>query len=250
LGFLIALQFLTRIPVTINTTLEENVLARSMIYYPLVGLFIGGLTALVQLLFSFVFSAPVADLAAIVFLVSITGNLHLDGLMDTADGLLSGKPREEALRIMRDSRVGSHGVIVGFLILLAKYVLLTQIPSSGKPLALLLMPLFGRWSLVYAAALFPYLRKGQGAGSFTQNVGKRELLLASAITFGVYALVPILLLPPTKNLLLPPAILAGTAAFGSYIYKKLGGMTGDTMGAMNEFTEVLFLLISFPLLFK
>lgn len=236
-----------------------------MIYYPVVGLFIGGLAALVQLLFSFIFAAPVADLAAIVFLVIFTGNLHLDGLMDTADGLFSGKPPQEALQIMRDSRVGSHGVVAGFLLLLAKFVLLTQVPLLFKPVVLFLMPLFGRWSLVYAAALFPYLRKEQGAGSFTRHVGKRELALASAFSLIAYTfiLIPFLSLSApsraisflpapllTKALLLPFLVLAGTAALGYYLFKKLGGMTGDTMGAMNEGTELLFLLLALALLFK
>lgn len=111
LEFLLALQFLTRVPVAIRSPVGERQLAWAMAYFPLVGLLLGSFTAAIYTLLSFVLAAPVCDLISLGFLSIITGNMHVDGLMDAADGLSSGKQREVVLAIMRDSRVGSHGAM-------------------------------------------------------------------------------------------------------------------------------------------
>src|SRR5689334_10415915 len=117
-NLLLALQFLTRIPVTIRGDVSAEDMARSMALFPLVGLLIGALAAGLHTLASFAFAPSVCDLIAIIFVIAITGNLHGDGLMDTADGFFSGKPRERMLEIMHDSRAGAHGVMAGACLLL------------------------------------------------------------------------------------------------------------------------------------
>lgn len=233
---LLALQFLTRIPVTVRSPVQERDMAGSMAYFPLIGLLLGALAAGANTLLSTLFSPPVSDLFSIVFLVLITGNMHTDGLMDAADGLFSGKPAERALEIMKDSRVGSHGVTAGVLVLLSKFVLLWQLPQEAKAAALVLFPALGRWSQVYAAAAHPYARPGGGTGGFTEHVGTRQVLLASAITLAAAAV----LLGP-KGAVPAFAALLGTMALGRFITRKIGGMTGDTLGAINESVEVLAL---------
>ena len=235
--FLLALQFLTRIPVNIRGTVTEQKIARSMAYYPLVGLLVGALAALLHLLLSNITAGMVADLASIALLVLITGNLHLDGLMDTADGLGSGKPREQMLEIMRDSRVGSHGVVAGILTLLSKVVLLSQIPAEHKFTVLLLFPVVGRWSMVCAATLYPYARS-QGVGTFTAYQGKRELIIASLITLILLAYFLRL-----GSIFLAVSVLVGTVLFGAYMMRRVGGMTGDLFGAINESIELLALFV-------
>lgn len=235
MGFLLALQFLTRVPVTIRQPVEEKDLGRAMAYFPLVGLLLGIFLAAVHGLFSLIFSPPGADLAIIILMVIVTGNMHVDGFMDTADSLFSGKPREVALEIMKDSRLGAHGVTAGCLLLLTKLMLLGEIPQEFKYFALTLFPLLGRWAQVYAAAFYPYVRKGQGKGksNFTSYVGTREVVWASVVT-----LVPIFLLLKAKGFILIGAILIAALIFGGYVYKRIGGITGDTLGAMNEWIEV------------
>lgn len=235
--FLLALQFLTRIPVHIRGTVTEQKIARSMVYYPLVGLFVGAAAALLHLLLSEVAAVAVADLASIVLLIVITGNMHLDGFMDTADGLGSGKPRERMLEIMRDSRVGAHGVVAGILIILAKVVLLGQIPSEHKFTVLLLFPVVARWSMVYVATVYRYART-QGLGTFTAFLGKRELLMASLITLAI-----VFYLLRLEGLFLVGSALAGTVLIGVYLVRRVGGMTGDLFGAVNESNEVLALFV-------
>lgn len=255
--FILALQFLTAIPVSIRGRVEDRNLARSMAYYPLVGLILGIIAALMYALISLKLPGPVSNLAVIVLMVMITGNLHLDGLMDTVDGIYSGRPRERILEIMKDSRVGSHGVVAGVLTLLAKYTLLWQIPHQTMLFTLVIVPALGRWSQVYGSAMFSYARAEGGTGTFTDMVGKRELFWSSvtvlaAIVIGFllqsgFLTVAVLNKEVVVTALVRSGALAGTvfvctAGLGRYISGKLGGLTGDTYGAINECVEVVSLL--------
>ncbi len=235
--FLLAVQFLTKIPVNVRGSVDEKRLARSMAYFSLTGVLLGACAAAIHALTSLVFTSQVSILAALAFLIMITGNLHGDGLMDTADGLFSGRPRERMLEIMRDSRVGSHGVTAGVLVLLVKFVLLGQIPETFQGVALILAVASGRWSQVYGAAFYPYARSTRGTGNFTVHVGFREIIYNSLTVL----LLTIFLLK-LHGFILLVAVLAGTALLEWYIAKRIGGITGDTLGATNECIEVLTLL--------
>ncbi|MHB8126371.1 MAG: adenosylcobinamide-GDP ribazoletransferase [Desulfitobacteriaceae bacterium] len=236
--FLLAVQFLTRIPVTYKGEVNDKKMARSMAFFSLVGLLLGALAAGLHALASLVFAVPVSNFIALVFLIFITGNLHGDGLMDTTDGFFSGRPRERMLEIMRDSRVGSHGVMAGILVFLAKFILLGEMPLGMQGIALILALALGRWSQVYGAALYPYARLTGGVGNFTAQVGYWELFFNS-----VTVIVLSIFLLKLQGLILLGAVLAGTALLEWYVSKKLGGITGDTLGATNECIEVLSLLV-------
>lgn len=263
--FLLALQFLTRVPVTVKGQVTAEDMARSMAWFPFIGLLLGLAAAAVHGLASMVFTGPVSDFLAIALVIIITGNMHTDGLMDTADGIFSGRPREGMLEIMKDSRVGAHGVVAGVLVILAKFVLLGQLPAEAKAPALILAPVLGRWAQVYGAAVFPYARTGGGTGSFTDTVGRRELFWASLtvvtvivgalFAFQMYILAGAAALLGSFatdssfiiGVLLDSAILAvlvfaGNAGLARYIAGKLGGLTGDTYGALSECIEVLVLM--------
>jgi adenosylcobinamide-GDP ribazoletransferase len=234
----IALQFLTRVPITVRGGVSTENMARSMACFPLIGLLLGASAALVHFLASYVFAGSVCDLIAVVFLLVITGNMHGDGLMDTADGFFSGKPRERILEIMHDSRVGAHGVIAGVCLVLAKFVLLGQIPAPLKGTALIMVPVLGRWVQVYAATLYPYVSGGGGTGSFASSVGLREIVLASAFTLGS----AVLLLGPLRGIGAAGSALAATVLLAQFANRRIGGITGDVLGALNECAEVSGLL--------
>jgi adenosylcobinamide-GDP ribazoletransferase len=238
MNLLIALQFLTRIPVTLKGGVSTEAMARSMAFFPLIGMVIGALAALIHFLCSFVFAGSVCDLIAVVFLIAVTGNMHGDGLMDTVDGFFSGKPRERILEIMHDSRVGAHGVMAGACLLLAKFVLLGQVAAPLKGAALVVVPVLGRWAQVYAATLYPYVSRDSGTGSFASFVGKREIALASAFALGS----ALLLLGPLKGLGSAGSALAATALLARFSSRRIGGITGDVLGALNECAEVSGLL--------
>ncbi len=237
--FLLALQFLTRVPVKLKEPFDGRDMARAAAYFPAVGLLLGTSAAAMNYFLSMALAPPVCDLFTVAFLAAVTGNMHGDGLMDTADGIFSGQSRDRILEIMKDSRVGSHGVTAGVTVLLAKFVLLGQLTQDEKIISLILAPALGRWAQVYAASAHPYVRPGGGTGSFTHYIGGRELFLASAIT-----LFPtIILLGVPGGSLLALAAIPGTVILGRYLAGKIGGMTGDTLGAVNECVEVLGLLI-------
>jgi adenosylcobinamide-GDP ribazoletransferase len=238
LNLLIALQFLTRIPITVRGGVSSENMARSMACFPLIGLLIGALAAAIHFLSSFALAGSVCDLIAVVFLIAITGNMHGDGLMDTADGFFSGKPRERILEIMHDSRVGAHGVIAGACLVLAKFVLLGQIPASSKGMALIVVPAFGRWAQVYAATLYPYVSGSSGTGAFVSCLGRREIALASGITLAA----AVLLLGPLKGIGAAGVVLGVTALLARSAHRKIGGITGDVLGALTECAEVAGLL--------
>lgn len=236
--FLLALQFLTRLPVSVKGEVDDKKMARSMSWFAVVGLLLGALGAGVNLLASLVFPVAVSNFLALAFLIMITGNLHGDGLMDTADGFFCGRSRDRMLEIMRDSLVGSHGVMAGILVITGKLVLLGQIPQGMQGLALVLALSLGRWSQVYGAAFYPYARSGGGVANFTFHVGYWELFFNSLTVLAVS-----LFFLNLKGLILLGAVLAGTAFLQLYASKKIGGITGDTLGATNECIELLSLAV-------
>ncbi|MEN8614556.1 adenosylcobinamide-GDP ribazoletransferase [Dehalogenimonas sp. THU2] len=243
MGFTLALQFLTRIPVTMASIGNDEVMARSMSYFAFIGLLIGGAAAGLHYLLYQGFSPAVANLGAIIFVIFLTGNLHGDGLMDTADGIFSGRPRERMLEIMKDSRVGSHGVMAGVLVILLRFVLLGEMDRTTVMMALVLAPVLGRWAQVYGAARYPYARSSGGTGSFTSHVGWRELGFNSFVAIGTA-----LVLLQVSGLVLFSAVLVGTVLFHGWVRSRLGGITGDTLGAASETIEILTLLMIVALL--
>jgi len=236
--FLLALQFLTRLPVAVSGVVDDRTMARSMAYFSLIGLLIGGGAAGVHYLLGLGFSATVANLGAVIFVIFVTGNLHGDGLMDTADAVFSGRPRERMLEIMKDSRVGSHGVTAGVLAVLLRVVLLGEMETAAQVTALVLAPALGRWAQVFGAARYPYARNNEGTGSFTVHVGWRELVLNSIVVIGLA-----LGFLKLSGLIVLGVALAGTLLLHGFIKGKLGGVTGDTLGAASEGVEILTLAV-------
>jgi adenosylcobinamide-GDP ribazoletransferase len=237
--FFQALSFLTILPVGKILPSEEKELARSMAFFPLVGLVIGLLLALGYYLLSFLFPKPLVLWLTIGLLAFLTRGLHLDGFADTMDGLASGGTREKILEVMRDSRIGAFGVISLILLIGSKYLALDQIPNPSIPYSLLLMTVMGRNSMVLVCYRSPYARFGEGLGkSFTENLRTRETAFSLVSAFGIA-----LLLMGVKGILVFLGICLFSLGYRFFFVKKLGGVTGDILGAANELTELLCLLI-------
>ncbi|KPV56855.1 cobalamin biosynthesis protein CobS [Paenibacillus sp. A3] len=257
-----AFQFLTRLPVPVKLDYHDALFRRSVVFYPLVGLVLGLIAAAVGLLLTSLLPPLPAAALLLGIWVLLTGALHLDGLMDTADGILSHRSRERMLEIMKDSRVGAMGVIAAVLVLLLKWSLLTELlpaavtGSQGKLwLLLALVPLWTRWYMVVAIACWPYARQaGSGMGGFFRGVGAGHaagsglvaLLLSLCVVaageaFGGLTL-PFWHMVGIVGILLAVTIGAGVLMSVS-IHRKLGGLTGDTYGAMNELLEAALLLV-------
>jgi adenosylcobinamide-GDP ribazoletransferase len=239
--FPLALTFLTKLPWPWRGPAEAESLARSMFWFPWVGallglMFWGAWSGLHHIL-----PAPVAAALLLAFTVVITGGLHLDGLADTIDGLGGGHTPADALRIMKDSRVGAFGVISLILALLVKFALfLALAPTSDRAAALLLYPVLSRWGMVLLAYLSPYARPEGGLGQ-AMTLGVSSRVLASAtLSAGVLSLI----IFGFAGLVLLAAV-GGAVWLGSwYFQRRLGGITGDILGATNEILEVLVLTIA------
>lgn len=240
MGFLAAVQFLTVIPLRRDVTPKE--LGRSLVYFPVVGLGIGAILFGLDSLFALFLPVALGSALLIVALVLLTGANHLDGFIDTCDGMVAGRSPHERLAIMRDSRVGGFGVVGVFCLLLVKYVSLLFLPGAWRLAALLLMPTLGRWAMVYAITAFPSARTEGLGQAFKEQAKWWQLVIATLIAIALSVALMKLL-----GLALMAAIWLTIIIAAAYLRKKLGGLNGDTYGAINEVIEV-FVLILVPLL--
>jgi adenosylcobinamide-GDP ribazoletransferase len=174
----------------------------------------------------------------VVALVLLTGGLHVDGLMDTCDGLFGGATRERKLEIMRDSRVGSFGVLAGACVLLLKFAFFASLREHSLPLALLVILPSARWAMVLALCIFPSARSTGLGAAFHQAVTTERLVLASIV-----ALTIVLIAGQWIGLIVWATTSATTLMLGFWITRNLGGLTGDSYGAIEEVVEVVALLV-------
>ncbi|GAC1625173.1 MAG: hypothetical protein NVS4B9_16670 [Ktedonobacteraceae bacterium] len=183
---------------------------------------------------------PPLVLAALLVLglVLLTGGLHLDGLMDTCDGIFGGNGRERKLEIMRDSRVGSFGVLGGACILLLKFALFASLDIHLLPVALLSVLPVARWGMICAVRQFPGARPTGLGSAFRQTVSLPRLLVAA-----VSSLIVALLVAHMAGLVLWVAGTLVALLIGVWATHHLGGLTGDIYGAIAEVTEVSLLLL-------
>ncbi|MFD0620586.1 adenosylcobinamide-GDP ribazoletransferase [Paenibacillus sp. GCM10027629] len=249
-----AFQFLSRLPLPIQIHYSKEVFARSVVFYPLVGAVLGGLVWGFGYGSSLLFPLVLAAVLTLVWTVSLTGALHIDGLMDTADGILSHRPREQMLEIMKDSRVGAMGVIVCVLAMLLKAVIFYTLLDQKWSWEIVLPFIWSRWFMVIGMAAFPYARKESGLGSYFKGVGARHVTGATLMAVVVSVLIWIgtamwggIGTITTSDGLSIVWIGMGALLLGMIIARsmanKLGGLTGDTYGALNECLEILLLLI-------
>jgi adenosylcobinamide-GDP ribazoletransferase len=239
-SFLLAWQFLTILPSgKKDAEASPEVLGRSMAYYPLVGLLIGSILWAAYWVVSHVFPRTLCDGLAILLLAIITGAFHLDGLADTLDGMAAGKTAEERLRIMKDHRVGTFGAVGLVLVLGIKFLALNSLPEEVIGKTLMAALALSRWSMVQLTYRSPYARPEGGLGRvFKENVKRREMALATAFSL----IIAVFLLRFWGAVLW---LAVGVSALGIQLLfqKKIGGITGDILGAANETHEVLVLLM-------
>lgn len=236
-SFRLALSFLTILPVYKKMASSEE-LARSVSYYPLIGLLLGLSAAGINVVLHNVGLRLTSDVLSLVTIITLTGGLHLDGLMDTADGLLSGKNRDKQLEIMKDSRVGAMGVLALGMVLLLKTTFLFEINFDLKLTTFILMPVAGRWAMVYAITRYPYARPSGGLGNCLKQAGAFQFIAAS-----ITLLLTCIGLAGLHGLVIILVILLATMIITRTIYKRLGGMTGDTYGATGELIETWTIFI-------
>lgn len=235
-SFLIALQFLTIIPITYSFIASDKQLGFSAFFYPLVGLIIGGILVISSVVFEYSdLSAAIQAAMVLVIWVLLTGGLHLDGLADCADAWVGGLgSQQRSLDIMKDPAAGPVAVVILVLLLLIKWLTIRLVLETQQHEILLLVPMLGRASVLILMLSIPYVRE-EGLGSkIISYLPKKAIKTLSSfcILCGVYFLGS-----------LPVIFMGGMLLMVGYHSKRrLGGVTGDVYGASVELVEIIILL--------
>jgi len=229
-----AIRFLTIIPVPGVPSVRTSLLANATACFPLVGVLIGALLALVGLATNWLWDDGVRAVAIVVTWGVVTAGLHLDGLSDTFDGVMSWRPRERKLEIMRDSRMGVMGALALAAILGLKAALLYT-TSAWAP-ALLLAPALGRWAMCYGLCRYPSAR-ANGLGATVQAQSEPTTLRGATMIAAVAALV----IAGPRGVVALALVWLVARALARWWARDLGGLTGDTYGALCEIGEVVAL---------
>ncbi len=242
--FAAAIGFLTRLPAGRNSAFDAKDVARSERWFPLVGGLLGGISVAALWPLSRVFPPLVTAVLIVAIDAALTGAMHFDGLADTADGFGGGRTCADVLRIMRDHAIGSYGAIALALVIALKVGAIATLADTGQAVpGLLLAPVLGRWSAVVLSATEAYARQPEddgpnSVGSPTRFVGRRELVIATVTAVILAAVVG-------RWFGGAGLLLVGVASigWGWCCRRRIGGVTGDTLGAGIEISECLVLLL-------
>jgi len=256
MSFFAALQFLTIIPTPVS--FDEGLsnptrvavpssapipayewaaqVGRAITYFPVVGFIIGIILALLYYMLRSVLPFQVVSILIVAALAIITGAHHLDGLIDTFDGMAAGKTREERLAIMSDTRVGAFGITAVCLLLLIKYAALS---AALTPSLLITFPVISRWALTGAMLIFPPAKTSGAGFAVKSNAGWPGYAVATLIAL----LISVLLNGLVTGTVLIACLLVLVCCSGLIFSRLYGGLTGDSYGALVEIGEVLALLL-------
>jgi adenosylcobinamide-GDP ribazoletransferase len=238
--FFIALQFFTRVPIPRWVGFEPHWLHHASRYFPLVGLVVAAITAAVYWSAALVLPPAVAALLSTAAGIYLTGAFHEDGFADTCDGLGGGVTRERALEIMKDSRIGAYGAIGIVLMLAVKCAALAHLPPQSAVAALCIAHPLSRLMAASLIWRMDYARAEGKAKPMAQQMTGTEFAIATAC-----CLPPLLLLAPLGWMAVGSgiaAMLLVTLWFARKLHQRLGGYTGDCLGAVQQLTEAVFYL--------
>ena len=234
-GLISALQFITILPLGKGKSFDPP---KMVPYFPLVGILLGLAVAAFDAIVVRFWTAPVVALLDIILLAVLTGALHIDGLGDTADGLLGPRERDKALEIMKDSRLGTMGLVAVLFGLAIKWSGIAHL-STHRGLFLIMIPAYARAGILFGMRYLPYGRPdGMGKPFFHEKLSWMRF-------WGLLLPIGLSLLLGLKALWvnLAFAIIIGSILF--FYKKRMGCITGDMLGAMTELTEAgLFLMAS------
>ncbi len=239
-NFLLSLQFLTIINIKDNITIYEDRLGKAVIFFPVVGVLIGLILIITLRSLSLWLPIALTDAFILIALLIITGGLHIDGFADTVDGFAGGKNKDDILRIMKDSRIGTFGVVGIVMLLLTKYLSIYSLQEDTKYLVLITMPVIGRWSVLPMGLFFKYARIEGGTGKiFAESIRLKEFIIGTIMALAI--IIPLFRL---KGFLMFAVIFIITLLIGRYSKRKINGITGDVFGATIEINELIILILS------
>jgi adenosylcobinamide-GDP ribazoletransferase len=236
--FLSAAQFLTRIPVP-SQPYEADSLARSVKFFPLVGMAVGSGAALLHILLAPHLPRLAAAFMVLVYLVLVTGGLHEDGLADTADGFGGGANREQILLILRDSRIGSYGGIALTLSLVGRLLLIASLPLTQVPHYLIAARILCQWTTLPLSYFLASARSSDPQQIAGQGARIARLTSAGTLIGGtIFCFTVVALLLKTRAIAPILSTVVLTCITALYYMKRIGGITGDCFGATNQLSEI------------
>lgn len=240
--FLTALTFFTRIPSPVKFNYQPEMARQCIKYLPLIGFLVASISLVVYWIGIWLFNVNIAVLLSLIASVLITGAFHEDGFIDACDGLGGGWQRDDVLRIMQDSRVGAFGVIGFVLLFLLKFEVLIALPQNLFSLGLLVAHPLSRFVAVSLVQTLPYLRKEKEGKSFAvaQPMTKSAFLIAF-----IFGLIPLFILDTTTAITAVLLSLFVRWWIGRYLFRRLGGYTGDCLGWTQQIVETLTYLVIF-----
>lgn len=237
--FFTALAFYTRIPCYKFCDYSAENIRDCVKFLPVIGWIVGAFSGLVFMLSLYIFPATIAILLSMISTILLTGAFHEDGFADFCDGFGGGFGKEQILRIMKDSTVGAYAVIGTICILALKYLTLFNINYKTLPIILIAAHSISRFNSITIIFTHEYVRKNDNTGKSHEKAEKYSLF--SIIIMLLLALFPMFLLDLKYLLILIPIFII-RQLFASYIKRKIGGYSGDCLGALQQISEVVFYL--------
>lgn len=236
------LQFMTRIPINKSLSCSEEDFKRGSIFMPIVGLTVGVFQFLIFYLFNIFAPSRITSMMIVLGGIFITGGFHMDGLGDTCDGFFAFKGgKEKIIEIMKDSRIGTYACIGIVVDILLKYACYAYIIEYKRFYGIILAPMLGRFFIEFLS-LIGKRAKEKGSGNlFIGNVGKMQFLW-SFIIIGLSFTAFYKYIGLWNLLLLLCILLIVALLFNSLCNEKIGGVTGDSLGAINEIAEMVCLI--------
>jgi adenosylcobinamide-GDP ribazoletransferase len=239
--FLLALQFLTRLRLPLQVEFTPQAQAASPRWYAGAGVVVGVMAGLVYWIAAGMFPPVVAVLLAVTAQLLITGGLHEDGFADACDGLGGFRPRERVLEIMRDSRIGTYGVLGLGMMLGGRVATLSAMPGLAVPFVMIAAHAASRAAMLWVMASAPYARDQGAATGLAERLDQRAVVTCFATA--ALALLPLLFVLPLMAMLLGLfGLAAGYYAMRRRFEERLGGYTGDCLGAVQQCAEIGFYL--------
>ncbi|WP_300329575.1 adenosylcobinamide-GDP ribazoletransferase [Fusobacterium sp.] len=260
-GLVLLFKFMTRLPIPMEPKFDSEEMGKSMKFFPVIGMVIGIILYLFYILLGRFIHSPYILAGTLVLIeIAITGAMHLDGLSDTFDGIFSYRSKQKMLEIMKDSRIGANGAIALIMYFILKVLLLAGIETEyafdlgnifsgnfqmrGMGLALLIMPVIARANSVLNCGLVQYAKASGSAKDLVDQTDRKAVTLSIFISL-IYCLVVQVLLFRSYNPIYIVNIVFVTHVLGAYFAKlmerKIGGITGDTLGAVLELSQIVVL---------
>ncbi|MGL4307660.1 MAG: adenosylcobinamide-GDP ribazoletransferase [Cetobacterium sp.] len=250
-GLVLLFKFMTRLPFPWEPKFDSEALGKSMKWFPIVGMIIGLINyGIYTLLFPIIPSPLLMAIILVTVDVIMTGGLHLDGLADTFDGIFSYRSKQKMLEIMKDSRLGTNGALVLILYFIFKIALLVEssyMLGIDQGVIMAMIPVYSRLNSVVNCTFAPYGRATGMGKTFVENTHGKDLVLSIVVSalylYGVSYIFQMGLMP---IIIIPIVIILGIY-FAKLMTRKIGGVTGDTLGAVVELTSILSLFLMYIL---